>query len=286
MRYDAPGALRTALEDRLRVRAEETGTSLARLRRRVVFERLLVRLEHATPGRWILKGGMALELRFRDRARSTKDIDLALRDPDDDGDVVRDLLIEALLADPEGDGFEFAVGTPLHLHDDEAGRPGWRFHVDASLAGRRFDALRVDVVARPEEITGTERLALPGLLAFADLPPHDVEVVNRDQHFAEKLHALTRTYGDLPSSRTKDLVDLVLLVEDGLDPSPDLLRAVSHVFAERRTHAIPAEPPRPPAAWKERYARSAEELGLLTPDLDSAMLLVQTFWWRTLEHGE
>ncbi|MCY7303648.1 MAG: hypothetical protein LH654_11580 [Thermoleophilia bacterium] len=57
--YATPAAFRDALERRLLDRARQTDTNLERLRRRVVFERLLVRLERADPGRWILKGGMA-----------------------------------------------------------------------------------------------------------------------------------------------------------------------------------------------------------------------------------
>jgi hypothetical protein len=48
-----------ALEDRLLARSNETGVSLDRLRRRVVFERVVARLHAAEPGRWVLKGGMA-----------------------------------------------------------------------------------------------------------------------------------------------------------------------------------------------------------------------------------
>lgn len=63
-RYETPEALRAALEDRLRNEGAGSGTDVARLRRRTVFERLLVRLERASPGTWVVKGGMALELRL------------------------------------------------------------------------------------------------------------------------------------------------------------------------------------------------------------------------------
>lgn len=84
----------------------------------------------------------------------------------------------------------------MPLQVDEAGRPGWRFTVDAKLVSRRFATVRLDVVARRDEIAGTERVPLPGTMAFAGMPTRDVEAVDRRQHFAEKLHALTRTYGD------------------------------------------------------------------------------------------
>jgi len=54
-------------------RAAQTGLGLDRLRRGVFFERILARLEAAQPGRWVLKGGMALEVRLGDDARVTKD---------------------------------------------------------------------------------------------------------------------------------------------------------------------------------------------------------------------
>lgn len=84
MTYGTPVALRAALEQRLFNRSNETGIALDRLRRRVLFERIVARLEAAEPGRWVLKGGMALEVRLQDDARLTKDIDLGLREDVDD----------------------------------------------------------------------------------------------------------------------------------------------------------------------------------------------------------
>jgi hypothetical protein len=49
-----------------------------RLRRQVSFDRLLARLFREEPAPWVLKGGYALELRFK-AARSTLDIDLTVQ---------------------------------------------------------------------------------------------------------------------------------------------------------------------------------------------------------------
>jgi predicted nucleotidyltransferase component of viral defense system len=80
VKYETPTALRMALEDRFRLQAKESGIPVDRLRRRVMFERIIARLEHSEPGLWVLKGGMALEVRLQDDARLTKDIDLGFRD--------------------------------------------------------------------------------------------------------------------------------------------------------------------------------------------------------------
>ena len=94
-------ALRRALETRLKRRSQDTGTDLGRLRRLVVFDRLLSRLAVAPSGHWVLKGGAALEFRLPDRARATKDLDLATRADEDDGEAVREALIEALARSAE-----------------------------------------------------------------------------------------------------------------------------------------------------------------------------------------
>jgi Nucleotidyl transferase AbiEii toxin, Type IV TA system len=286
MPYATPAALRAALEARLRAHGTAAAVDLERLRRRAVFERLLVRLDHAMPGQWVLKGGMALEVRLGDRARSTRDLDLAMRQAARDGETVRERLIEALAGDAEGDGFEFRIGPARDIDADEAGRPGWRFLVDARLDGRTFAKVRLDVVARPEEISATDRVRLPTVLAFAGFPDHEVEAVDPAQHFAEKLHAYTRPYGERPNSRVKDLPDLVLLLDGGLAPSAELLATVEHVFAARATHELPADLPDPPADWAGRYATLAEELDLAAATVDEAMALLRRFWATTLQARE
>ncbi len=77
MRYASAGAFRRALETRLAAQARETGRSLVRLRKEVAFDRFLARMFAVAPDGWVLKGALALDYRFGDRARTTKDIDLA-----------------------------------------------------------------------------------------------------------------------------------------------------------------------------------------------------------------
>jgi hypothetical protein len=286
MAYESPTALRQALETRLGNRSRETGIDLERLRRRAAFERLLVRLELGAPHRWIVKGGMALEVRLGDRARRTRDLDLALRDTQGDGAQVREFLIECLADDLEDDGFEFLVGEPTSVTPDQAGRPGWRFRVESRMGGRMFASMRLEIVARADEISKTERVELPGVLEFAGLPRHEVEVVDPAHHFAEKVHAFTRTYGDRPNTRVRDLVDIVLLIDDGLEPSSEVLTIVSRLFELRATHAMPAELPDPPPFWRENYPSLAADLDVSAKTLDEAMALVREFWAALTSNSE
>src|SRR6266700_3283926 len=137
-RYSSPVAFRTALDTRLKQDADSRGIDVQWLRRRVAFERILARLVVSMPGRWVLKGGMALEIRLGERARATKDLDLALRGAELDAESARDELVTGLRADVDGDGFIFRLDDAVPLATDDAGRPGWRFPIDILLAAKLF----------------------------------------------------------------------------------------------------------------------------------------------------
>src|SRR5579863_8545202 len=76
--YSTAGAFRKALEERLKNASQTDEIDVNRLRRHVAFDRLLARLFRIETPPWVLKGGYALELRFK-AARSTVDIDLTLQ---------------------------------------------------------------------------------------------------------------------------------------------------------------------------------------------------------------
>jgi hypothetical protein len=82
------------------------------------FDRLLARLFREESAPWALKGGYALELRFK-AARSTVDIDLTLQQVTaatssggDTNQVVRSMLQSAANLSL-GDWFEFEIGPPV-----------------------------------------------------------------------------------------------------------------------------------------------------------------------------
>lgn len=281
-RYATPVAFRQALEDRLRTSAAERGQPLNDLRLKVVIERLLARL-FATPDvPWLLKGGYAMELRYRPQARTTRDIDLTTQPEALAGELadhlaqIRDQLQEAANRDP-GDFFEFRIGRP---RGDLTGAPlgGGRFPVEARLAGRRYVGFHLDVGFGDAVLGAPEQLVGGDFLAFAGLQPAVALAIPRAQQFAEKAHAYTFRWTDRENTRTKDLVDMLLLIERGaLDPG-ELQAALRATFETRDTHALPPELPRPPAAWKDDFAAPAAEAGLSTADLAAAFDLVASFW--------
>ena len=71
-------AFKASLDARLRKRAEERKVPFSTLQLKFVIERLLARLFRDSSPPWLLKGGFAMDLRFRPRARTTKDVDLSV----------------------------------------------------------------------------------------------------------------------------------------------------------------------------------------------------------------
>ncbi len=278
MSYDTPQALRMALEQRLLTRSNETGIALDRLRRRVLFERVVARLEAAEPGRWVLKGGMALEVRLQDDARLTKDIDLGLRDDVKDKGQLHDRVADALAVDLDGDGFVLTAAAAVTLAADGAGHLTWRIKVAASLAGKPFGGIQVDVSPRAHELDQTDRMRLANLLDFAGVPAPVVEVIDVHRHAAEKFHAMLRDFGDRENSRVRDLVDLALLIEHDQLDAARVADAATQVWAERGATKPPRSLPSLPATWPERYERLAADHDLATASFGAAVEAVERLW--------
>lgn len=278
MTYETPQALRMALERRLLTRSNETNIGLDRLRRRVLVERILARLHAAEPGQWVLKGGMALEVRLRDDARLTRDIDLGLRSDVFDADELHGRLIDALSADPDSDGFLFTAARPTSLRADGGGHVTWRAKVAAMLAGKRFGGIQLDVSPRAHELDAVDHVVLPNSLEFAGIPAPVVEIVDVHRHAAEKFHAMTRDFGDRENTRARDLVDLVMLIEHDLLIAPKAAAAATQVWAERDGVEPPDALPPLPESWSDRYERLATEHELDPRSFPAAVARVGGLW--------
>ncbi len=271
-RYESASAFRVALEARLRQRARETGVPLDRLRKEVAHQRLLARLARTAPeGSWALKGGQVLIARLGEEARATKDADATWRE----SNLPFGQILEQAVDLDLGDYFAFEVGEPRDL-EAETEEGGLRYPVLATLDGREFERIQLDVNFVPEDPRPLEYLQLRDLLGFAGIEPPGVPVVPVAQHLAEKLHAYTRRYGR-ESSRPRDLFDmLVIALSLPLPLASDLAAAFRLTFELRQT-AWPPELPPPPASWARTWAAYVEDHGIPWTDLDDAYLALDRF---------
>jgi len=274
-----PPDLHRSLSHRLRNTAAERGVDAARLRRHLVFQRILIRL--APSGLWVLKGGFCLEIRFDLSGRATQDLDMAFVGQASPLSAIelQELLAEELGRASLEDGFSFQVRLPGRLAARDLGTPGWRVKLQALVDNQPFEEIKLDVVEAPSEIAGgVEILTVEPVLVGAGLAAVEMPAVDIAQHAAEKVHAYNRIYAlDRPSSRVKDLVDLVLLAEAGLlEPARWGLR-LRQVFAVRDSRLPPATLPAPPMAWVTPYAAFARQL-TITDDLQTGWRMVDQIY--------
>jgi hypothetical protein len=239
--------------------SREEGVTIIRLRKQVAFDRLLARILLAAPGRWVLKGGLALEYRFGTRARSTRDMDLA-------GSAGEDTATADLLAAQDldlGDYFGFTTERTAKL-DELVEGSAVRYHVRADLGGRRFEDFVVDVGFDLPSGWETEMLKGTDLLAFAGIDAVEAPSLALELQVAEKVHAYTRGYGPdgIRSTRVKDIVDLTLIASTVSLDAERLQRALRETFGRRGGHDLPGTLPPPPRDWDVAFRRLATEIGM------------------------
>ena len=275
-------AFKASLEDRLKRVAAERGVPVNALRLKLVIERLLARLFASPEPAWLLKGGYAMELRYRPRARTTRDIDLTVSQGPAGKtlaarlDLIRDELQSAASVDL-GDYLRFII-SPAQTELQGAPDGGARFPCVASLASKVYERFHIDlgfgdaVIGKPESLVGDD------LLAFAEIAPARVLAVPREQQFAEKLHAYTLARGQRVNTRTKDLVDLLLLMETQPFSPTSLRQAVEKTFSRRATHPVPTALLPPPESWANEFTRMAVETRLGTVGLKEGFATLQAFW--------
>lgn len=265
MNYRTGTDFRRALEDRLLAQSTQTHVSLVRLRKLVAFDRFLARLVQAQPGAWMLKGGLALQLRMGNHARTTKDIDVLWTIPR--LELQRALASAASL--DLGDWFTFVV-RPTSDVLPGLGQGSLRFSVTARLDGRLFESFHVDIGSGDPVVEPAESLTTPPMLTFAGIPSVTIPCYPLTQHLAEKIHAYVRPRATGESTRVKDLVDILLIGEQMAVDGPALRTAVHATFSAYEEGEPPLSLPLPPATWAVTFNKLAEEVGLGRTTLPAA----------------
>ncbi|MEE8498682.1 MAG: nucleotidyl transferase AbiEii/AbiGii toxin family protein [Acidimicrobiia bacterium] len=256
-----------ALTDRIASAALILPYGVPQLRRQFAYGRLLARLFLHEPERWVLKGATGLLARMPGKARHSMDVDLFFSGELDEAvSGFRDAADGDL-----GDFFTFDVVPGVALSRNTTGRV---LTVTAYLGDKVFEAFPVDVVVTQTMTTEAdstppiELIEVPGL----ESPPYRTYPIS-DQ-IADKYSAMLGTYAGLPSTRYRDLVDLVLIATTQ-HVDADLLR-VALASEQRRRGLDPGEALKLPSAdWRQGYGRVASAMpGFRVIDADEAVELV------------
>lgn len=276
--YGSPAAFRRALTDRLRVRSEASRWTLAQLQRQIAYDRLLERLYLVDDG-WIVKGATALLARDIG-VRGSIDVDVYR---EVSREIAEDDLREA--ADQDiGDWFRFEIAGALPTTEAAS---GVRLPVRAYVGATVWAEFHVDLVGsdlrmtgEPEEVPPLARVVMP------DLEQHGYRAYPLVDHIAGKVCAVLERHGEaaLPSTRFRDLVDLVAIVTTASVDAQGQLRALASE-EKRRGLTLPQHFDVPDRRlWEPGY--SAEAKRSLLPashTLDEALDIVRPFLDPLLE---
>lgn len=260
--WETPEGTRKGLTARLKSR--HSGSELQRRQYEVAFRRALARLEAAEPGRWVLKGGVALLLRL-DPNRTSDDIDIAYLDAVGQHAVALAALERALSLDLD-DHFSFIVRPATRSEPDlDEAIP---LRVEAHIGGRKWLEFGIDL-GYADEIVPTEPLSaredLTGLHQVDAIP--EMRSLAIDLQIAQKVCAMFELHGAPPkhSSRARDLVDLAMIATQVSGITATRLR--EHIASEETRRLakgslhskLPRRVTLPPVQaddWRRRWTRA------------------------------
>lgn len=270
----APGNV-SNLQSRITAYARENGLTVKRLNQRVFTEAMFGLLERAQRlgiiPMYLVKGGMALELRFGVRARASGDLDLGIVA----GDNILVEIFDRVLAVGFHD-FTFERNAEPERLENVA---TYRLKVRIAYRGRAFGTLSVDLNEASYETATT--IQQTGLLTALGLPgPLNVPLLDPYLQMAHKFHGATEpNRTDYVNRRHRDLLDVLVMRSD-----PQFALDLHHLrsvlieeFARRPHHT--RWPPlfTLPDAWRGELTRDALSIEFGTSDPDELARRFQSF---------
>jgi hypothetical protein len=215
--------------------------------------------------RFLLKGGVAMELRLRLRARATKDIDIIVI-PDRNADILE--VLQDALDEPYLDfAFRLTDSRPIE------GTPAQRMSVKMTYRGKSWATLQLEASGPEAGSDETEQIGAFSLTQLGLDGPDEVACQSLRYQIATKLHAVTERFDDRENDRFRDLIDLLLLRDLEPDLTP-LAKACRDVFTSRGKQPWPPRLTVEPS-WPDEYRALAFDLDFAVGDVTEAATLVQ-----------
>lgn len=254
---DSPAALRRSLESHFKNASRRTGQPSSQIRRAFFHQCYLARIFTLPNNDWVLKGGVGLAVRVTN-ARHSKDIDLYRRDAHDELDASIEQLITAGEGPSGRDPFTFEV-TRKDQIIGAAG--GITLSVKCLLGTLELDRFPIDLTTRQHTVGQLEEITPEDLIHIPQVQPSPPMLVYplADQ-VADKLAAMYEIHAHgHPSSRYRDLVDLVLITLDGLHLDPDELHRAIKAQQSLRGVTIPIPLTPPGEHWHQQYRKLSQD---------------------------
>lgn len=256
--YQTPAAVESAIRSAAKKAARNDKSLSTQERIRLeYFHRFLCRIFSETPtDAWLLKGGTALLARVPS-ARATSDVDL-FNQRHSLAAALTELRRLAALDLGDFFRFEYVSHTDSLGGKQQAYTEGIRVNFDVYLGVNKKDRLSVALVVKAV-VTDTPETIIPSnLLPLPKLPQCKYRLYPLVDQMADKVCATLSVYNGYPSTRVKDLVDLVLLT---LTQTIDGGRIEVAITREAASRGLPLpETFTAPPDWDASYRKLASPI--------------------------
>lgn len=261
--YTTPAAFYGALKHKAQLLARSEGLPVADVLSSYFFSRLVARVFHAQPDAWIVKGGHALLMRYAAAARLSQDIDIQNSTGSDIGEAVADLLKAAAL--DLGDYMSFTpTRTSMHENGAAGAKQVFRVHMGTHEVGVvKVDVVTGHVPSAPPDVRHIRPLI--DLAWPADWP--EARLYPLVNHLADKICAMYERHKGSPSSRYRDLADILLISQrENVDGRYAQLALRTEARRRRLTGTpgvelvLPSAFQPPGIAWPDRYPAAARQV--------------------------
>lgn len=256
--YQSPAAVEAAIREAARnAYANDRSMSIADRIRQEHFRRFLSRIFSEGPDSgWVLKGGTGVLARLAS-ARRTNDVDLSRSDVSLD-QALAELIRLAAVDLADFFLFVYRHHAPSVGGDQQPYTDGYGVDFEVYVGADKKEPLHVDLVVGVV-LTGEITVSPPAnRLDLPRLPSNAYRLYPIVDQIADKVCATMATHGGRPSSREKDLVDLVSIAVTQVVNANELKQAVDHEAAVR---SLPAFTDLViPSSWGRVFAKEAKDV--------------------------
>ena len=250
MRYKTSNALEMAVKAAAKDSPLDTGRAVSGF----YYHRLLCRIFSDPEGGFVLKGGQSMLARTVD-ARATRDIDLLSKERSLEGALEK---LKAVASIDLGDHMRFVFESAREIKAEDEYRSGLNVVFTPWLGPKRMQPISIDLVVdeipleEAELITPADRIRVEGVEVF------DYLVYPTESALADKLCAMVERHDGRPSSRVKDLVDVLVYATTCSVDGGRLTSSIRREAGARRL--VLAESFVIPEEWEGAYGRQFAKL--------------------------
>lgn len=273
--YPNARAVESAIKDAAkRAHQQDDRRQIGELIRQAHYDRFLCRVfADGADSAWVLKGGTGMLARVPN-TRSTLDADLF--NAIDDLDQALTGLRRAAQHDL-GDHYRFSYREHHSILDDgiQPYISGYRVVFDAYLGAKLVATIKIDLSSGPAKYPNLTATAPANRLDLPRLITHPYRLYPVPNQVADKVCATITEYRGRPSSREKDIVDLVIIARTQ-ELEAQALHGALGSEARKRALRLP-DHFEIPARWGRSYSRMVKGTPADGVSIDNAKSLMGRF---------